>query len=282
MTDAKPILLADKPLRAKNGVFVMGILNVTPDSFYGKSRVQDEETAAQKALYMVENGADIIDIGAESTRPGATYISESEQCARILPVIKAIRRVTDCPISIDTRKKAVFERAFDTGADMLNDVSALEDDAELGPFCAANNLPVILMHKRAIPAVMMQKVCYTDVVREVDSYLCARTRAARDMGIRQIIVDPGIGFAKQTRENCCLIRRAADFSQNGTVPVLIGASRKTVIGALTGQSTENRLTGTVTAHLLAVLHGASILRVHDVRETVDMLKVLRGIESDII
>lgn len=276
--------LAKSILYPKNGVFVMGILNATPDSFFSGSRISSPEAAANAAREMEESGVDIIDIGAESSRPSADYISPEEECRRLLPVIQAVRRVTKCPISIDTRHRFVFEAAFNAGADILNDISALEDDASLAEFAAQKKVPVILMHKRGIPADMMQKVCYTDIVQEITAYFAGRIAYAHSAGIADnaIILDPGIGFSKKLQANCRIIRETAAFSVNEKYPVLIGGSRKTCVGELTGQPPEKRLSGTIALHMLAAQNGAAMLRVHDVRETVDMLKVMRGIESDII
>ncbi len=278
-----PVLnLADRKVCAKNGIFIMGIINCTPDSFYEGSRVNCTEQAVETALKMVAAGADVLDLGAESTRPGAEYVSDEEQIARLIPVIKAIRAKSDCPISIDCRRLSVFKAAVEAGADILNDVSAFEDDENLAEFCALHNLPVILMHKRANPSQMMQNVQYTDVVAEVAQYLQARVDYSLSKGIKQdkIILDPGIGFAKNLGDNCKIVKNSFAFSLGGKYPVLIGASRKTCVGQITGKETENRLAGTLAIHMLAAQHGASWLRVHDVAETVDCMKMLKGIEND--
>ena len=282
--EAAPLKLRDRTISPKNGIFLMGILNVTPDSFYAGSRTPDLDAALKKALDMVENGVDIIDIGAESTRPGSFYVSEEEEINRLIPFLKLFRRHSDCPVSIDTRKFKVFKNAFEEGADILNDISAMEDSPELAPFCAENKLPVILMHKREKPDVMMEKVCYNDAVKEIAAYLKERAEFAIKNGIAKdkIILDPGIGFAKDFETNCKIIKHTSDFNLDGEYPVLIGASRKQCVGQLTGRPTEDRLAGSLAIHQLAVLHGAQYIRVHDVKETADMLKTLKGIECDII
>ncbi|MBP5793495.1 MAG: dihydropteroate synthase [Spirochaetaceae bacterium] len=282
--EAAPLKLKDRTINPKNGIFLMGILNVTPDSFFAESRATELDKALEKALAMVEDGADIIDIGAESTRPGSLYVSEDEEINRLIPFLKLFRKHSDCPVSIDTRKFNVFKTAFEEGADILNDISALEDSPELAPFCAENKLPVILMHKREKPDVMMQKVCYNDAVSEISAYLKERADFAIKSGIarEKIILDPGIGFAKDFETNCKIIKHTSDFSLDGRYPVLIGASRKQCVGQLTGKPTEERLAGTLAIHQLAVLHGAQYIRAHDVKETADMLKTLKGIECDII
>ena len=279
---APALNLKNRKVFAKNGIFIMGIINCTPDSFYANSRVATVEQAVNTALKMIEQGADVLDLGAESTRPGAEYVSDEEQIARLVPVIKAIREKSDCPISIDCRRLSVFKAAVENGADILNDVSAFEDDENLAEYCAKNDLPVILMHKRANPSQMMQKVQYNDVVAEVAQYLKERVEYSLAKGIKKdkIILDPGVGFAKDLHGNCQIIKNSYAFSLNGEFPVLIGASRKTCIGQLTEKETENRLAGSLALHILAAQHGASWLRVHDVGEMVDCIKMLKGIECD--
>ncbi len=275
------INLSGRTILPKNGVFVMGIINTTPDSFFSGSRKTEPQEAAETALRMVQDGADILDLGAESTRPGAMYVSEEEQIRRMLPVLQEIRKKTDCPVSIDTRSLKVFQAMFANGADIINDISALEDDAGLADFAAKEKIPVILMHKKGNPDEMMSNLCYNNIVTDIISYFKERIDFAHSKGIEdsRIIIDPGIGFSKNLDQNIEIISNTSEFSFNGTYPVLIGASRKTCIGQLTGKPAENRLAGTLAAHLLAVQYGAAILRVHDVAETADMLKVLKGFEK---
>lgn len=281
---AAPLELAERTISPKNSIFLMGILNVTPDSFFAESRATNLDAALKKALEMVEDGADIIDIGAESTRPGSSYVSAEEEIERLIPFLKLFRKHSDCPVSIDTRKFSVFKSAVEEGADILNDISALEDSPELAPYCAKKKLPIILMHKREKPDVMMQKVCYNDAVKEISAYLKERAEFAIKNGIAKdkIILDPGIGFAKDFETNCKIIKHTSDFGLDGQFPVLIGASRKKCVGQLTGRETEERLAGTLAIHQLAVVHGAQYIRAHDVKETADMLKTLKGIECDVI
>ena len=275
------INLSGRTILPKNGVFVMGIINTTPDSFFSGSRKTKPQEAAETALRMVQDGADILDLGAESTRPGAMYVSEEEQIRRMLPVLQEIRKKTDCPVSIDTRSFKVFQTMFDNGADIINDISALEDDTDLADFAAKEKIPVILMHKKGNPDEMMSNLCYNNIVTDIISYFEERIEFAHSKGIEdsRIIIDPGIGFSKNLAQNIEIISNTSKFSFNGTYPVLIGASRKTCIGQLTGKPAENRLAGTLAAHQLAVQYGAAILRVHDVAETTDMLKVLKGFEK---
>ncbi|MCR5762228.1 MAG: dihydropteroate synthase [Treponema sp.] len=269
----KILKLSNKDVYTDRPSFIMGILNVTPDSFFEGSR-----GGADKALQMVEEGADIIDIGGESTRPGAEYVSEKEQIQRIIPVIHEIRKYSSVPISIDTRSKKVMEAAYNEGADILNDVSSLEDDESLGFFAADKNIPVILMHKRGIPLNMQDNTVYSDVFEEVSRYLSERALFAQQNGIAsdKIIIDPGIGFGKNLKANSALISKCGQLC-GGKYPVLMALSRKTCIGEMTGEPVDGRLYGTLAANLFAVLKGAFIVRVHDVkpcRNTLDVLKLL--------
>lgn len=269
----KELNLADRKITTGRRAFVMGIVNATPDSFWEGSR-----GGAKKALQMIEDGADIIDLGAESTRPGSMYVDSSEEIKRILPVLKEIRRHSNIPVSVDTRKLDVMRACVDEGADILNDISALEDDGRMADFCAETGIPVILMHKRSTPDVMQNNTEYADIFNEVDTYLEKRADYALRHGIasEKIIVDPGIGFGKNTKDNCTLINKCALLCSS-KYPVLMALSRKTVIGDLTGRDIKDRLIGTVAADLIAVINGASMIRVHDVKEAVDSLAVLQGI-----
>ena len=267
--------LADRTVTTEKKAFIMGIVNATPDSFWKESR-----GGAELALQQIEDGADIIDLGAESTRPGSKYIDDEEQIARLVPVLREIRRHSAIPVSIDTRKSAVMKACLDEGADILNDVSALEDDENLAGLCAFSKIPLILMHKRSTPDVMQNDTLYTDVFSEVDSYLQKRIEYALNQGVQsdKIILDPGIGFGKNTADNCTLIKKCGQLG-HGKYPVLMALSRKTVIGQLTGREVQDRMCGTLAANLLAVMNGAFAVRVHDVKETADCLAVLDGIEK---
>jgi dihydropteroate synthase len=260
--------------------FVMGILNATDDSFWEGSRAPSLESALALALSLAERGADIIDIGGESTRPGAVYVGEAEEIARVAPLVREIRKRSSVPLSVDTRKASVMRAALDEGADICNDVSALEDDPSLAPLVAASGIPVVLMHKRGVPASMQDAPEYYDVVAEVASYLFSRAEYALGAGIARdrIILDPGIGFGKRVEDNCALIANLAKIAAGG-YPVLMGNSRKSFIGSITGRKAEDRLAGTLAAALVSVQNGASFLRVHDVAETKDTLAVLREIQN---
>jgi dihydropteroate synthase len=261
----------------------MGILNVTPDSFYPESRAPEATTAVERGLRMVEEGASILDVGGESTRPGSSPVAPEIEIERVVPVISELRRHTDIPISIDTQKAAVAEAALDAGADIVNDVSALQYDPDLGPLVADRRVPVILMHMRGTPKTMQDAPRYNDVVEEVRAELVRSAAAAESLGIpgSQIVVDPGIGFGKGQRHNLELIRGIPRLADLG-YPLLLGVSRKSFIGRILSDGAdlrpvEQRLSGTLAVHLFASLFGADILRVHDVRETRDLLRVLSAL-----
>lgn len=266
----KTLELANRTISTKLPAFVMGILNATPDSFWENSRGN-----ISSVMDLIESGADILDIGGESTRPGSDYINEEEEIKRIIPVIKEIRKYSDIPISVDTRKKSVMQAAYDEGADILNDVSALEDDDKLAFFAAQKKIPVVLMHKRGNPKLMQNQTNYDDVFKEVNDYLFERIEYAQANGIEEnkIIIDPGIGFGKNLQDNVELIKNCGRLC-SGNYMVLMALSRKSCIGEMTSKTVENRLSGTLAANLISVLNGASIVRVHDISETIDTMKVL--------
>ena len=267
----KTLFLKDGIIKTENAAFVMGIVNATPDSFWEGSRGGEN-----LALKLIDEGADIVDVGGESTRPGSAYVSAEEEIRRIVPVIKKIRSASSIAISVDTRKREVLEAALSEGADILNDVSALEDDEGIAAFAARKGIPVILMHKRGIPAIMQNDTSYRDAFREVDAYLTDRVSYALSHGIapEKIIVDPGIGFGKDFEANRILIKNCGKLC-GGSYPVLMALSRKTCIGEMTGKRAEDRLCGTIAADMIAVMRGASIVRVHDVAAALDSLRVLK-------
>ena len=257
---------------------VMGVLNVTPDSFSDGGVHFDHAKAVHAALQMAEDGAAVIDIGGESTRPGSEPIAAQVEIDRVLPVIEQIRQRSDIPISIDTRKGAVAQEAIAAGADMINDISALRYSAGMPAIAARAGVPVILMHMRGEPSTMQQHIQYDDVVSEVGRELTAFRDDAIQAGIdaAQILVDPGIGFAKNAEHNLEILARAAELTS--IAPLVIGASRKTFIGHLTGRAAgQDRMIGSLAAVAAAHRAGAALVRVHDVRETMDFLKVLMAI-----
>jgi dihydropteroate synthase len=255
-------------------IYVMGILNATPDSFYAPSRVPEPETAAAAAEAMAAAGADMVDVGGESTRPGSTSVSEEAELERVLPVIRAVRGRSDIIISIDTRRRAVAQQALAAGADLVNIVGGLLGDDEFASFIARADVPVVLMHMRGTPLTMQENPRYDDPVREVTAALRSLVEHARGRGVRpdRIILDPGIGFGKRAEDNLGLLKHLEALKREG-YPVLVGLSRKSFLGAVTGRPAAERLAGTVAAHMLSVLGGADILRVHDVREAVDVARL---------
>ena len=261
----------DRPL-------VMGIVNVTPDSFSDGGQHLQREAAIVHAQQLISDGADIIDIGGESTRPGAQSVGVQEELDRVLPIIEALRGIT-VPISIDTCKPEVMCAAIAAGAQMVNDINALQDAAATNAI-AATNVAVCLMHKQGTPQTMQQQPEYADVVAEVRDFLRERIAAAETAGIgrERVVVDPGFGFGKTLAHNLDLLRGLDAFCALG-VPVLAGLSRKSMLGAITGQDVNHRVSASVAAALIAVQRGAAIVRVHDVRETVDALKILRAVNS---
>jgi dihydropteroate synthase len=257
---------------------VMGVLNCTPDSFYPGSRRPEPEVALQEARGMIACGADIVDVGGESTRPGSDPVDAEEEARRVLPVIQAIRRESEVLISIDTRKREVAERALEAGADMVNDVSGLRDNPELAALVARAGVPVVLMHMRGEPKTMQASPHYEDPVGEILRELRERIRFALQAGVpaEHIIIDPGIGFGKRCEDNLAILRHLRSFGSLGR-PVLIGLSRKSFLGTVTGGGVEQRLAATIAANTLAIVNGADILRVHDVKEAVDTVRLVSAV-----
>ena len=259
---------------------VMGILNVTPDSFSDGGVHLDHTKALHAALQMEADGAAIIDIGGESTRPGAEPLAAQLEIDRVVPVIEQIRKRSAIQISIDTRKAAVAEEAIRAGANIVNDVSGMRYSAGMPAIVAGSGVPVILMHMRGEPATMQELAVYDDVVADVARELITIIDDAVAAGVdrNKILIDPGIGFAKTFDQNLELLARADELTSLG--PVVIGASRKAFIGHLTGRTSgPERAIGSLAAVAAAQLAGAAIVRVHDVRETVDFLKVWMAIEG---
>jgi dihydropteroate synthase len=253
---------------------VMGIVNVTPDSFSDGGQHFQHDAALAHAQRLIAEGADIIDIGGESTRPGAQPVGVQEELDRVLPIIEGLRGV---PISIDTCKPQVMQAAIAAGVQMVNDINALQDAAAMNAV-AAGNVAVCLMHKQGNPQTMQTQPQYQNAVAEVGEFLRERIAAAEAAGIgrERIVIDPGFGFGKTLAHNLDLLRHLGKLRELG-VPVLAGLSRKSMLGALTGREAGDRVAASVAAALIAVQHGASIVRVHDVRETVDALKIWNAI-----
>lgn len=257
---------------------VMGILNVTPDSFSDGGRYLDVEQAIRHAKAMIADGADILDIGGESTRPGAAAVSLQQELGRVIPVIEAVRAMSDIPISVDTSKAQVMQAAIDAGANIVNDVYALQNDETL-EVVARSGVAVCLMHMQGEPGSMQVAPRYDDVVAEVIQFLNGRLKACREAGINKecLLVDPGFGFGKTLEHNLALLGNLEQIAQLG-VPVLVGMSRKKMIRQLTGNETDGSLAGNIAAAVLAATKGASVLRVHDVKPTVEAIKIVTAMD----
>jgi dihydropteroate synthase len=258
----------------------MGILNITPDSFSDGARYLDPLRAVERAEQMLAEGADIIDIGGESTRPGSLAISAEEESSRVVPVIAALSKRSSCPISVDSWKGEVARQAMDAGAEIINDISGLTFDPSLAQVAATSGAGMVLMHTRGTPDGMQRDTKYDDLMHEVMEGLGHSVATALSAGVERerISVDPGIGFGKSAHGNLELLRRLREFSCLG-LPLLVGTSRKSFIGATLNREVDNRLYGTAATVALAVSHGASILRVHDVaamRDVADMARAIMG------
>ena len=261
-------------------VLIMGILNVTPDSFSDGGRFVDPVAAVDQAQKMIAEGADIIDIGGESTRPGVPYINEEEEIVRIRPIVEALGKRTDIPLSIDTRKAAVAQVALDLGVAIVNDVSALQDDSRMAQVIEESGAGVVLMHRQGHSATMQDAPHYEDVVEEVKSFLAKRVALAQSMGIPsdRIIVDPGIGFGKTCKHNFRILANLGEFLELNQ-PLLVGLSRKGFIGELTGKPVAEREMGNAAAIAIAVWQGTHILRVHDVGAMKDAIRVAQALQN---
>lgn len=245
--------------------FLMGILNVTPDSFSDGGRFMDLDKAVEHARALERDGADIIDVGGESSRPGSQPVTADEEIRRVVPVIKRVSREVSIPVSVDTTKSIVAREALRAGAVIVNDISGLRYDAAMPKVIADHSASAVLMHMKGEPRTMQQDPHYDDVVGEVGAFLQRQAEVAEHAGITQIIIDPGIGFGKTLAHNVALIRHLRAFAELG-YPVLVGPSRKSFIGAILDLSVGERLEGTAAAVTACVLNGASIVRVHDVKE----------------
>ncbi len=252
---------------------VMGVVNVTPDSFSDGGMFLRPERAIEHGRALVSEGADLLDVGGESTRPGAEGVSASEELERVGPVLEGLDGV-GATISIDTSKRAVAETALDAGAEIVNDVTALRGDPELAGLCAARGCGVILMHMLGTPRTMQEDPTYDDVVDDVKTFLAERVRFAIDSGIdeRRIWIDPGIGFGKTLEHNLELLRRIGELRELGR-PICVGTSRKSFISTITGREAEDRMGGTIASNVLALAGGAEVFRVHDVRPVREALAV---------
>jgi dihydropteroate synthase len=254
----------------------MGVLNVTPDSFSDGGKFFEAERAIERAMQMVEEGADFIDVGGESTRPGSEPVPPEEELRRTVPVVAELAKRVRVPISIDTYKSEVASAALDAGATMVNDISAGRFDPALLSLVAREKATIVLMHMKGRPKTMQSNPSYGDVTKEVRNFLKDRAEACRNEGIDQIVVDPGIGFGKQLHHNLTLLRELNVLHDLG-YPVLVGPSRKSFIGMILDLPVEERLEGTAAAVAASILHGAHIVRVHDVRAMKRVAKVTDAI-----
>ena len=259
----------------------MGIVNVTPDSFSDGGFFLEPERAIEHARRLVDEGADLLDVGGESTRPGARAVSAAEELDRVGPVLEGVRaedRLAGVAISIDTSKVAVAEVALDIGAEIVNDVTALRSEPQLAGLCAEQGCGLVLMHMQGTPRTMQEDPSYDDVVDDVKAFLTERIEFAISEGVAEerIWVDPGIGFGKTVEHNLALLRRLGELGELGR-PIVIGASRKSFLGKLTGREVGERLGGTIASNVLALLGGAEVFRVHDVAEVRQALDVAEAI-----
>lgn len=259
---------------------IMGVLNITPDSFYDGNRNFVPEDAINHAHKIIAEGADIIDIGGESTRPGASPISAEEELKRVIPLIKILSKEINKPISIDTYKAVVAKRAIEEGASMVNDIGGLIDDKNMSKVIAGARVPVIIMHKKGSPLTMQKNPICKDLFPEIMSCLKRSISTAMEAGIEKskIILDPGIGFGKTMQQNLEILKRLYEFKGMG-YPLLIGTSRKNFIGALLNVSVQERLCGTLATLAVAIMNGANIIRVHDVKAAVHVATICDAIRN---
>ncbi|MEO8168033.1 MAG: dihydropteroate synthase, partial [bacterium] len=274
MPDSKPVNTAnpflysfgEKTYDLSARTYVMGILNVTPDSFSDGGKYLDPADAVSRALQMIDEGADFIDVGGESTRPGAGPVPLAEELNRVLPVISALAGKTDTPISVDTYKPQVAMSALDAGAVIVNDISGMAFDDALAKLAREMGASIVLMHMKGEPRTMQNNPAYDNLWQEVIDYLQQRIEHVRSSGLKQIIIDPGIGFGKRPEHNLEILKNLSNLKPLG-YPILIGASRKSFIGKVLDLQAEDRLEGSLAAAVVSVMNGASIVRVHDVKET---------------
>jgi dihydropteroate synthase len=257
---------------------LMGIVNVTPDSFSDGGMHDTPQSAVRRALELIAEGADFIDVGGESTRPGSTGVSADEEIGRVVPVVRSLVEHTDIPVSVDTTKSEVADAALGAGAVIVNDISGFTADREMARVTASHDASAVLMHIRGTPATMQADPVYGDLMGEIVSHLRRGLELARGAGVRQVIIDPGIGFGKTTRHNLEILRRLNELRSLGC-PLLVGPSRKSFIGDVLGLPVGERLEGTAAAAAVAVMNGARIIRVHDVgpiRRVVRMVDAIMG------
>ncbi|VAX00535.1 Dihydropteroate synthase [hydrothermal vent metagenome] len=262
------------PNNVLNKITIMGVLNMTPDSFSDGGKYTNSDAALKQALLMIEQGANIIDVGGESTRPRASKVLVSEELDRVIPIIEKIRLNSDVIISIDTSKPQVMQHAVSAGATLINDVNALQEHSAIETVKNLN-VDVCLMHMQGTPTTMQKSPSYSDVVNDIKVFLQNRIDCCVQAGVarEKIIIDPGFGFGKTVNDNLLMLKRLEEFKSFG-LAILVGLSRKSMLASITNRDVDLRLAGSLTLATLAVLHGATIVRVHDVAQTVDAVKVL--------
>ena len=280
-TESSILLTGERHLSLAK-TLVMGVLNVTPDSFSDGGRFYSLPDAVDQALAMEQQGADIIDIGGESSRPGAAPVTASKESSRVIPVIEGIRRVSRVPISIDTQKASVARAALEAGADMINDISSLRADPTMVDLVSTTDVPVILMHMKGTPATMQKDPYYEACIEEILEFFTERLRFCENHGIERsrIIMDPGIGFGKRLIDNIEILARLPELERLG-LPLMVGTSRKSFIGMLhpTDGPPGDRIGGSIASMVTAVMNGADIVRVHDVAQTVEALKIVSAVRE---
>lgn len=259
---------------------VMGIINVTPDSFYNGGRFYDTERAVERAFELVEEGAGIIDIGGESTRPGAIPVEEKEELRRVLPVIERIAGKINVPISIDTIKPGVAKQAVSAGASIINDIAGNRTESTMWEIVAETGVGYIVNHIQGTPQTMQLKPTYSDVVREINEFFDDRLKRLKLLGVEEnrIVLDPGIGFGKTVEHNLTILKNIIQFKKWGR-PIMIGASRKSFIGKILDADVESRLAGSLACAAWCAINGVNIIRTHDVRETAHVIKMIEAIVS---
>jgi dihydropteroate synthase len=259
---------------------LMGVLNVTPDSFSNGGKFLKVEDAIRCGIKKAEEGADIIDVGGESTRPGSDSVTIKEELSRVIPVIEALSKEIDIPVSIDTYKSEVAKRALEAGAEMINDISALRFDPEMKEVASEYQVPIVLMHIKGTPKNMQENPYYDDVIKEITKYLKESIQMAKDVGIQEekIIIDPGIGFGKRLEDNLNILKNLRKFSILNC-PILVGPSRKSFIGKILDLPVEERLEGSLAALAVSIMNGANIVRVHDVKQSKRVAGIVNAILS---
>lgn len=260
--------------------YLMGILNITPDSFYDGGKFSNLDEAVKRGTKMAEEGADIIDIGGESTRPRSEPIGLEEELSRVIPVIERLSKEIEVPLSIDTYKSFVAKKALDSGASMINDISALRFDAEMKKIAAEYEVPLVLMHIKGTPKNMQDDPYYDDVMKEISSYLKESIQIAKDAGIEEdkIIIDPGIGFGKRLEDNLDILKNLS-ILKTLEKPILVGPSRKSFIGKVLDLPPEERLEGSLGALAVTIFNGANLVRVHDVKESLRVARLVDAIRK---